>query len=111
ELEVLRKRKQPVVTTARLKKKIDSLIGFEKRQRTDPKAFPRTPKHESDAESATDALRFVCDQNNFQQIRSGVAENLFIEGLGAATVGVRQSRDGFDVTITRVPWDRYYRDP
>ena len=111
ELEVLRKRKQPVVTTARLKKKIDSLIGFEKRQRTDPKAFPRTPKHQADAESATDALRFVCDQNKFQQIRSGVAENLFVEGLGAATVGVRQARNGFDVTITRVPWDRYYRDP
>jgi hypothetical protein len=110
ELETLRKRKQPVVTTARLKKKIDSLIGFEKRQRTDPKAFPRTPKHESEAESATDALRFVCDQNRFQQIRSGVAENIFVEGLGAATVGVRQSRDGFDVVITRVPWDRYYRD-
>lgn len=111
ELDTLRKRKQPVVTTARLKKKIDSLIGFEKRQRTDPKAYPRTPKHEQDAESATDALRFVCDQNQFQQIRSGVAENLFIEGLGAATVGVRQSKDGFDVTITRVPWDRFYRDP
>ncbi len=110
ELETLRKRKQPVVTTARLKKKIDSLIGFEKRQRTDPKAFPRTPKHESEAESATDALRFVCDQNRFQQIRSGVAENIFVEGLGAATVGVRQGRDGFDVVITRVPWDRYYRD-
>lgn len=111
ELAALKKRKQPVVTTARLKKKIDSLIGFEKKQRTDPKAFPRTPRHESDAESATDALRYICDANKFQQIRSGVAENIFIEGCGAATVGVRQSRNGFDVVITRVPWDRFYRDP
>lgn len=112
ELGVLRKRKQPVVTANRIKPKIDSLIGFEKRQRTDPKAYPRTPKHEKDADSATDSLRFVADSNAFPKIRSGVAENMFIEGIGAACVGAKRKPDGtWHVTITGVPWDRFYRDP
>jgi hypothetical protein len=112
ELGVLRKRKQPVVTANRIKPKIDSLIGFEKRQRTDPKAYPRTPKHEKDAESATDALRFVADSNAFPKIRSNVAENVFIEGIGAACVGAKRKPDGtWMVTIRGVPWDRFYRDP
>lgn len=112
EIEALQARKQPVVTSNRIKPKIDSLIGFEKRQRTDPKAFPRTPKHDHDAEAATDALRFVCDTNSFQQVRSGVAENLFIEGYGAATVGMVKRKNGdLDIKITDVPWDRFYFDP
>lgn len=112
EIEALQARKQPVVTSNRIKPKIDSLIGFEKRQRTDPKAFPRTPKHDQDAGAATDALRFVCDTNSFQQVRSGVAENLFIEGYGAATVGMVKRKNGdLDIKITDVPWDRFYFDP
>ncbi|MFC4728806.1 hypothetical protein [Coralloluteibacterium thermophilus] len=112
EEEVLRKRKQPVVIYNRIKPKINSLLGFERRQRTDPKAFPRTPQHDKDAEAVTDALRFVCDQNQWQKLRSDVAEDMFIEGIGACTVTVAQKADGqFDVKLTRVPWDRFYRDP
>lgn len=114
EIEVLRKRKQPVVTANRIAPKINSLIGFEKRQRTDPKAYPRTPKHQEDAEAATDALRFVCDKNNFSGMRSNVAENLFIEGIGAICVGIAKPKGDtgqMDVTFGWVPWDRFYRDP
>ena len=112
EIETLRQRKQPVVISNRIKPKIDSLLGFEKRQRTDPRAFPRTPKHQQEAEAATDALRYVCDQNRFQQIRSDVAENVFIEGCGAATVTMVKRPNGvMDVALTLVPWDRFYRDP
>ena len=111
EIAALEKRGQPVVTTSRLKSKIDSLLGYEKRGRTDPKAYPRTPQHEKDADAATDALRFVCDQNRFQTITSNVAENLFLEGVGACTVTVAQVNGEPDVRVTWVPWDRYYRDP
>lgn len=112
EIEALRKRKQPVVTSNRIKPKIDSLLGYERRSRTDPKAYPRTPKHDKDAEGATDAIRFVCDQNRFQQLRSEASENLFVEGIGAATVAVKQRKDGeFEITLSHVPWDRFYRDP
>lgn len=112
ESEELKRRGQPIVISNRIKPKIDALIGFEKSSRTDPKAYPRTPRQEQDAESATDALRFVAQSNDFDSVRSEVAENLFIEGSGAATVGIRKRPDGdLDVSVTVVPWDRFYRDP
>lgn len=112
EIDILNARKQPVVTSNRIKPKIDSLLGFEKRQRTDPKAYPRTPQHDKDAEATTDALRYVADNNNFSQTRSNVAENLFIEGCGAAVVRVQTLRSGErEIKIDHVPWDRFYADP
>lgn len=111
EMEALRKRGQPAVISNRIAPKIDALLGQEKRMRTDPKAYPRTPKHEEEANSVTDALRFVCEANNFDQIRSDAAENLMIEGIGAATVTVKPDDQGqMQVAITHVPWDRFYRD-
>lgn len=111
ELETLRKRRQPPVISNRIAPKIDALIGHEKRMRTDPRAYPRTPKHEAESESATDAIRFVCDNNRFSQVRSGTAENLFIEGAGAAVVAVERIGEQFEVKINPVPWDRFYWDP
>lgn len=110
ELEALRKRRQPAVVSNRIGPKIDTLIGHEQRMRTEPKAYPRTPQHEADANSATDSIRFVCDQNNFDQIRSSVAENMFIEGIGAASVTVQDPKGKRDIKVNEVPWDRFYRD-
>ena len=59
EEAVLAARGQPVVVFNRIKPKIDSLLGFERKLRADPRAYPRTPKHEQDAESVTDAIRYV----------------------------------------------------
>ncbi|WP_045769538.1 hypothetical protein [Xanthomonas albilineans] len=111
EEQTLKERGQPIVISNRIKPKIDALIGFEKSSRTDPKAYARTPRQDSDADSATDALRFVTEQNQFDTIRSDVAENLFIEGCGGAVVGVKKRPNGnLDVSITPIPWDRFYRD-
>lgn len=111
EIATLQARRQPIVISNRIKPKVDSLLGFEKRQRTDPRAYPRTPKHDQDAQAATDSLRYVCDQNRFQQLRSDVAESVFVEGVGAGTVTVVKRPNGvLDVALTLVPWDRFYRD-
>ena len=112
EVQALQKRGQPVIVSNRIAPKVNSLIGFEKRGRTDPKCYPRTPKHDDEADAATDALRYVCDQNRFESIKSDVAENLIIEGCGAATVTVVPDEAGeYDIRINWVPWDRFYRDP
>ena len=112
EIETLRQRGQPIVVSNRIAPKINALIGFERSGRTDPKAYPRTPRQQADAETATDALRFVAEQNDFDTIRSDVAENLFIEGCGAAVVNaVDRPNGGIDVRVANVPWDRFYRDP
>jgi hypothetical protein len=112
ELAVLRKRKQPALTVNKIKGKVEYLRGFERRSRSDPKAFPRTPKEEQLAEAATDALRFVGDQNDFDEVRSNVYESLLIEGTGAVDVTVEQSRnDQSKIVYKRVPYDRLWWDP
>lgn len=111
EINELTARKQPPLTDNKLKDKIDYMIGLEIASRTDPKAFPRTPQHEQDAEAITDALRFVGDAQDFPKVRSDIAENIFIEGMGGAEVYVKESKDGYDVCIKRNRFERSYWDP
>lgn len=112
ELTTLKNRNQPPITDNRIKDKIEYLLGLERRARTDPKAFPRNPSDEKSAEAATDALRYIADDNEFQQVRSGVAENMLIEGYGACEVVVEpRPRGNPDVRIRRIRWDRFYYDP
>jgi hypothetical protein len=111
ELEALRKRKQPPVISNRIGPKIDTLLGHELKMRTEPKAYPRTPQHEDDANSVTDSISYVCEANKFDTIRSAAAENLFIEGIGAGTVTAKMVNGRMEVKQAHVPWDRFYRDP
>lgn len=112
ELAVLKERRQPPITSNKIFPKINSLVGYEKMRRTDPKAYPRTPKHDKDAEAATDALRYIAERNSFDEIRSSVAEYVLIEGKAAATVTAKKCGDGtVDVAINVVDWDRFYNDP
>ncbi|ALS63617.1 hypothetical protein [Pandoraea apista] len=111
ELATLARRGQPALTINYIKRKVEYLRGFERRLRSDPKAFPRTPHEEQMSEAATDALRFVADQNKFDVTRSDVFEDMMIEGTGGADVVVRPTNDGYAVDIKRVPWDRIFFDP
>lgn len=111
ELQALSLRKQPAVTSNRIAPKVDALLGHERRMRTDPRAYPRTPKHEEEAQSATDAIRFVCDENKYSLVRSSAADCLFVEGIGAVSVAMRVVGGERQVSITDIPWDRFYRDP
>ena len=110
EAAVLRRRKQPPVINNRIRKKVNFLRGLERQGRTDPKAFPRTPQHENDAEAVTDALRFVADKALFDQSRSQFFENYVVEGTGGVEIIV--SQDGKrDIEIPSIPWDRLWYDP
>lgn len=111
ERKILRKRKQPEVVINRIKRKIDFLRGLERQSRTDPVAYPRTVVHEEECEAATDALRYVAQDQLFDMKRSAVWDNMLVEGMGGVEVGVSRGRDGIDVKITRLPWDRCFADP
>lgn len=111
EMETLRKRGQPPVIINRIKDKINYLRGVERQNRTDPVAYPRTPSHEEEAQAATDALRFIADDQRVDVKRSQVWDNMLVEGFGGVEVGVKRGRNGVDVKITRLPWDRCFADP
>lgn len=112
EVAILNQRKQPVITINRIKPKVNFLIGLEAQQRTLPKAHPRTPKHEQDAEAAGDALRYVVEDQNFDVVGSEAFEHLSIEGIAGADVSVRDTANGQrQITIKLIPWDRIFFDP
>src|SRR3954469_25044012 len=81
EIEALRRRKQPVVTSNRIVRKIDAVVGLVERLRQDPKAYARTPKHDEGAELATATLRYVLDSNDWQSKSSRIARNGGIDGI------------------------------
>lgn len=111
EKAALRKRKQPEIIINRIKRKVDFLKGYEMAQRVDPRALPRTPRHEQDAEGVEQALRYVADDQRFDHKRSQVWDNLLVEGAGGYRVAVKETRGGINITIDRVPWDRMFYDP
>lgn len=113
ELATLKKRKQPAITDNKIADKCDALLGIERQMRTDPKAFPRTPQHDKDAEAATDALRFVADDNDFQRaVRQRCADNLMVEGCAAVEIVVekRKGQKQPKICARHIRWDRAYYD-
>lgn len=125
ELAILRKRGQPPLTINKVKEKIEVLRGLERRGRSDPKAFARTPGQDTRADVATQVLRYICDQNRVDVVRSMVFDNLLVEGVGAAEVIVQpqkmqrsaltsstaMTQPDYDVVINHLPYDRIFWDP
>jgi len=112
EIKALKKRKQPPVVDNKIQDKYDTLIGIEQQTRTDPKAYPRTPQHEDDADAATDSLRYVKDDNSFTETTTAAFDNLVVEGLCAGEVIIEPRERKFPrVLMKRIRWDRVYYDP
>lgn len=112
ERAALKARNQPEITINYCRRKHDLLCGLERKARTDPKAFPRTPTEEDRADAATQALRFIADDCNMPVVRSAVYSNLLVEGFGGVELGLEDDgQGGANVTITHIPWDRIWYDP
>ena len=104
-------RNQPPVVFNVVKDKVGFLQGIEKSQRTDPKAYARTPQHDQDADAATDAMRYVCENEDYHAKRSRIFRNIVVEGIGGIRVGVKMGRNGPEISLKRVSWDRFFADP
>jgi len=111
EVEKLRQRRQAPIVVNRIRPKVEGLVGLYNLRKTDPKAFPRTKKHEDAAHVVTDALRFVTDNNDFQLTKLDVAEEFFVEGYGGVFIAVRDTPRGVEIQLNHIPWDRIYFDP
>lgn len=127
EIEILKKRRQPPIVNNKIKGKVQLLLGLERRGRSDPKAYPRTPTEDSRADVATQVLRYIADDQRYDVVRSSVFENMLIEGIGGCEViveraPVRQALmqssalspadpPDYNVVINHVPFDRLFADP
>lgn len=112
QIEVLNKRKQPVVTFNRIGRKIDGVVGLIERLRQDPKAFPRTPQHEEGAELATAALRYVLDEQEWKAKSPEVARDGAIDGIGGVEIEITPGDKGDnEVSFELVEPDSFFYDP
>jgi len=111
ERAILSRRKQPVLTINRIRRKIDAMIGIEQRGRVDPRAYPRHPGAEDAADLATKALVFVEEQQRIDTHRSAAFENLLVEGYGGVLVGAEERNGQMDVSIRRLRWEEIVYDP
>jgi len=109
ELKALQDRGQPDIIINRIQPKIDYLIGYEASNRTDPRAYPRNEQDEDAAEAATDALRYIEDDTDFDQVSSNVWENMLIEGFGGAELTVDEQTG--KISVVGWDWDRLFYDP
>lgn len=107
EIQALRKRGQQATIRNRIKRKIDFLVGTEQRLRRDPKAYPRTPQHEKDADVATAGLRYVCDVSHWNKISSDVMHDGLVSGIGVVFIGIENA----DPVIRHSEVDRFFYDP
>ena len=112
QIQVLEKRKQPVVTYNRIGRKINALIGLLERQKQDPRAFPRTPNSEDGAEIATAVLRYVCDEQNWSTKSPECGSFGAVDGLGGIELILTQGDKG-DIDIGFEPVDpaAFFYDP
>lgn len=113
QIKALKARRQPAVVKNWIKREVDTLIGLEKSQRTDPRAYPRTPGHEQGAEAATDSLRYVADREDYDQKRSQAWFDMLVKGFGGVELKLRPNEltGELDIVIEHMPWDRCFFDP
>lgn len=106
----LQARGQPANVYNEIKPVIDFLVGMEKQQRTDPRAYPRTPFHEQDAEAATDALRFVSEREDYDAARSMAWFDILTVGWGGYQLLPTEKRGGIELELSYNEWDRMWWD-
>lgn len=115
QIKIMKKRKQPVQTLNRVGRKIDGVVGVLERMRQDPKAFPRTPKHEDGADLATACIRYVLDQQEWKPKSSEIARDGAIDGIGGIEINLTQGDtdkpDDKDIEFDIVEPDSFFYDP
>lgn len=106
----LEERRQPIITSNIIRKKINTVRGEEIEKRVDPVARPRTPAHEDVAPAITDALRYVEEDQRLDYVGGCVMLDLANAGLGGSIVEV-DSDANYKVTIRHFYWRDCFWDP
>lgn len=112
EIAVLQRRKQPVVTSNRIERKINAVVGIVEKLRQDPKAYARTPEHEQGADVATAVMRYCLDSNDWNSKSTRNARLGAIDGIAGVEFDLETGDEGDpDLGIHIVYADTFFYDP
>lgn len=106
-LRILGLRKQPPIFTNRIRPAINGVLGTLIAAKADPRAYPRNPGNESEADVVSKVLRFIADTNRFDQTKIDCAENHQVEGICGAVI----ESQGQDVPVTQIRYEEFFYDP
>lgn len=112
QIDVLNRRKQPVVTYNRVGRKIDGIVGLAEKLKQDPKAYPTAPKHQMGADLATAAIRSALESQKWEAKAPKCASAGAIDGIGGLEMLLVQDDEGnYDVTLEPIDIDGFFYDP
>jgi hypothetical protein len=112
EIAVLQRRKQPVVTSNRIERKINAVVGIVEKLRQDPKAYARTPEHEQGADVATAVMRYCLDTNDWKSKSTRNARLGAIDGIAGVEFDLETGDHGDpDLGVHIVYADTFFYDP
>lgn len=107
-LTALTRSRQPKVIRNEIAPAINGILGVIQQAKVDPRAWPRNPDNEKQADVATKVLRYVADKEKWHAKKVDCAESFLIEGIAAASVEVN---DKGEPVIIVVPYDEAIYDP
>ncbi len=112
EIAILQRRKQPVVTSNRIERKINAVVGIVEKLRQDPKAYARTPQHEQGADVATAVMRYCLDNNDWKSKSTRGARIGGIDGIAGIEFDLEAGDHGDpDLAMHLVYADTFFYDP
>lgn len=112
QLRILRNRHQPPTVWNRVGRKINGIVGLVERMRSDPKAFPRSPKSEQGSEIATQAIRYVLDSNEWKSIEPWCLLQCGIDGIAGVQRVLKRDKQGkLNLRLDWVIGDEYFYQP
>ncbi|MBL4940371.1 MAG: hypothetical protein JKY81_01760 [Colwellia sp.] len=107
EKEELIARGQPIVTMNRVKKKVNFMLGFEQRGRSDPKAYPRNPSDEQAADVATDVMDYIEQRSRFDREASLCFKDQILSGIEVCEVVLSDD----EIKADRIDVAKFFYDP
>jgi hypothetical protein len=112
EIEILRDRRQPIITFNAINRKVDGIVGLVQRLRQDPKAYPRHPSQSQGADVATQCIRAALDGMNFSYLDFEICKQAATEGIGGIELKLTDGdHQDPDITGDFIFGDDFFYDP
>lgn len=105
----LNERGQPILIINRTRAAVNGMLGVVVQKKTQPKAWPRTPKDEQSADVATDTLRYLYDATELKDKLVEADQDLLNAGIGGVMLTVNQKNGKIDVIP--IAWSELIYDP
>lgn len=109
EKQKLKERRQQIVTSNRIRGKVNATLFYVEQAKSDPKAYPTREGMEQGAEIAEDALDYVERNTNFDDIEFQCAFDMQWAGVEAVEITIDQQTN--DIDCEKICFDRFFADP